>query len=336
MKFSLATLALAAAAPSIASALNILISNDDGFASSNIRATYSALKTAGHNVYLVASTSNQSGQGGRFDFSYSPTLETASEFGDFPAGAPVIGHDVSDDHIWYFNGTPAACVGAGLDYILPKFFSDVKIDLVVAGPNEGANAGPALYQLSGTMGAANFAVDRGYPAIAFSAQYDNHSYYKDGWLPNKDNKNFYSNIYGAKVVELVGALEQSAGANPQLLPTGVGLNVNLPYVGDVAESEYNMTCTDPAYVYTRMTSGALAWSIVFNETTGAFDWLDLTEDQLPGANRAYNGDLTLPGEAVVSMPKTCRVSVSAFTVDYDAPIEVMNKVKALVGPALRG
>ena len=35
------------------------------------------------------------------------------------------------------------------------------IDLVVAGPNEGANAGPFLYTLSGTMGATYMSTYRG-------------------------------------------------------------------------------------------------------------------------------------------------------------------------------
>lgn len=334
MKFSLATVTLAATA-SMANALNILLTNDDGFTSSNIRATYQALKTAGHNVYLIASTSNMSGHGGQFSFATTPKLTDNTEFGDFKTGAPVIGHEESDNHIWYFNATPAACVGAGLDYVIPRFFSNVNIDLVVAGPNEGSNAGNALYQLSGTIGATNYAVDRGYPAIAFSAQHSNHSYYKDGWLPNKDDKNYHSNIYAKKVVELVSALEKSAGANPQLLPTGVGLNVNIPYVGNVAQSTYNLNCTDPEFVYTRMSSGATAYTVGFNETTGAFAWTTLNSSSAPGANAAYNGDLTLPGETTISLPKTCRIAVSAFTVDYDAPLQVDEKVRSLVSPALK-
>lgn len=335
MKFSLAAVALAATAP-VANALNILLTNDDGFTSSNIRATYKALKTAGHNVYLIASTTNNSGQGGRFSFATTSTLQSNTEFGDFHAGAPVIGHEADDDHIWYFNGTPAACVGAGLDYVLPRFFSDVKVDLVVAGPNEGPNAGPSLYHLSGTVGATNYAIDRGYPAIAFSGQYNNHSYYKDDWLPAQNDPVHYSNIYANKVVELVSALVKSAGANPKLLPTGVGLNVNLPYVGNMAQKTYGMTCNDPAYVWTRMSTEAGSYTVGFNESTGAFAWTELKPASAPGVNYNYNGDFTLPGETPISLPKTCKVAVSAFTVDYDAPIDVANKVHDLVAPALKG
>jgi 5'/3'-nucleotidase SurE len=47
-----------------ASGLNILLNNDDSFASANIREFYKALKAAGHKVLLVAPVVNQSGKGG--------------------------------------------------------------------------------------------------------------------------------------------------------------------------------------------------------------------------------------------------------------------------------
>jgi len=47
-----------------ASALNILLANDDSWASANIREFYKALKAAGHRVLLVAPAVNQSGKGG--------------------------------------------------------------------------------------------------------------------------------------------------------------------------------------------------------------------------------------------------------------------------------
>lgn len=40
-------------------------------------------------------------------------------------------------------------------------FGNQSVDLVVAGPNEGGNAGPFLYMLSGTMGATYISVYRG-------------------------------------------------------------------------------------------------------------------------------------------------------------------------------
>lgn len=48
-------------------AKNILLTNDDSWVSTNIRATYRELTQAGHNVVLVAPVSQRSGFGGKFD-----------------------------------------------------------------------------------------------------------------------------------------------------------------------------------------------------------------------------------------------------------------------------
>ena len=81
--------------------LKILLGNDDGFGAANVRAFYNSLKASGHDVILVAPAIDQSGQGGRSSFTTSSTLQTASEFNLVPAGAPSIGSDINDNHIWY-------------------------------------------------------------------------------------------------------------------------------------------------------------------------------------------------------------------------------------------
>lgn len=65
-----------------------------------------------------------------------------------------IGSDPHDSHIWYYNGTPAACTFVALDYVFPRY-ADFKVpDLVLTGPNYGTNLGPFVWTLSGTAGAA--------------------------------------------------------------------------------------------------------------------------------------------------------------------------------------
>ena len=49
--------------PLAASAVNIVSSNDDGWAESNIRALYDSLTAAGNSVVLSAPADNQSGKG---------------------------------------------------------------------------------------------------------------------------------------------------------------------------------------------------------------------------------------------------------------------------------
>ena len=94
--------ALAALAFSPATqALKILLGNDDGYAAANIREFYRLLKASGHDVVLVAPVVDNSGQGGRAQYTTSSTLQTAGEFGLLAAGSPSIGTDPADSQIWY-------------------------------------------------------------------------------------------------------------------------------------------------------------------------------------------------------------------------------------------
>jgi 5'-nucleotidase len=131
--------------------------NDDGFGTANIREMYKAVKAFGHNVYIVASATNQSGTGGTAVYTTAGNLTTDSEFGKpspqlspiglekltilgiIKKGAPSFGTDPNDSHIWYYNGTPSACVQVALGYILPKFGEFSTPDLVMSGPNYGLN-----------------------------------------------------------------------------------------------------------------------------------------------------------------------------------------------------
>ena len=60
----IAAVAAVSLAP-FAQSLNILLNNDDGWASANIREFYRLLKASGHNVLMVAPIVDNSGQGGR-------------------------------------------------------------------------------------------------------------------------------------------------------------------------------------------------------------------------------------------------------------------------------
>lgn len=55
--------ALSLALLPLASAINIILSNDDGWAEINVRTFYSALKSSGHSVVVSAPAENQSGTG---------------------------------------------------------------------------------------------------------------------------------------------------------------------------------------------------------------------------------------------------------------------------------
>lgn len=164
------------------------ISNDDSWASANIRATYYALRRAGHSVQMVAPAVQQSGKGGTIVLPTSDLTGPAA-FNTAPAGAPYFGRNASDSGLAYFNGTPAAASFWALDQVKP-FGGD--IDLFVTGPNEGTNLGPLLYTLSGTIGASYAAVGRGYPAMAFSASSSMRDYRTLDLDSTKDESGEYS------------------------------------------------------------------------------------------------------------------------------------------------
>lgn len=302
---------------------NILLTNDDGWQATNIRATYYKLKDAGHNVFLVAPVSQRSGYGGKFDIPTSPTLQTDGEFGYPAAGAPSWDHEADDDHIWYFNGTPASLVAFGLQYVIPKYGDNVSIDMVVAGPNQGLNLG-SMFTLSGTIGATYNAVYRGVPGVAFSGSNSNNSFFKDSLDLNDPLEP--STIYANLVVDFVQQLFKAQGDNSRTLPLGVGLNVNLPKVGYQDES-----CTAPGWVFSRFTgeyaSGA---DLVYNETSNSFVWND--DGKFPGMAVCNNGDCSLQSEDFVIDDLKCKTSVSAFSVDYDANLGLTNQVEGLLAP----
>ena len=119
--------------------------NDDGFGSAQLREMKRFLVAAGHKAVIVAPADNESGQGGRAVYTTSKTLQVTSEFGLVPAGAPSLARSPDDPDVWYYNGTPAACTFVALDYVIPRYYDNMTIDLYTGGPNFGGNLGPFLY-----------------------------------------------------------------------------------------------------------------------------------------------------------------------------------------------
>ncbi|EJB8386469.1 5'/3'-nucleotidase SurE [Pseudomonas aeruginosa] len=213
MRSPLPLLALGCALAQPAFALNILLSNDDGYRHPNIRALYAALKADGHNVRIAAPYSDQSARGGAFFFG----RETRVGRDDDPAypdsyyltttetgiceSADCAGRKVGIR----ISATPVMAVLLGLDKILPN------PDLVIVGPNPGNNLGP-LNSASGTFNAASVALLSGVPALAVSVD-----------LEERDSQRV-----AAIVARLVAALARQRQAGGALLPRGVGLNLNLP------------------------------------------------------------------------------------------------------------
>ncbi len=126
--------------------LRILLTNDDGFESPGITALRDALNRAGHDVYVIAPATQQSGA-------------SASVTG---RGVEVTAHP---NQTWAVHGRPADAVRVGLGNIM----YNNPPDLVVSGANFGQNTGQDV-NVSGTVGAALTAYRLGTPAIAVSVE----------------------------------------------------------------------------------------------------------------------------------------------------------------------
>jgi 5'-nucleotidase len=127
--------------------LEILVTNDDGYAATGIDAVVEALRMLpGVNVTVVAPATNQSGAGDKTTPG-GVTSFAATTASGYPAVA--------------VNGFPADSVLHALGVL------GENPDLVVSGINEGQNIGP-LVDVSGTVGAARTAARRGIPALASS------------------------------------------------------------------------------------------------------------------------------------------------------------------------
>jgi len=128
--------------------LNILVTNDDGIAAPGMWALAEELQKIAE-VFVVAPDREQSGVG------TSVTLHQPLRVTPVRPAVPGI-------ETYAVEGTPADSVIIALKMLLKD-----KIDLVIAGINEGSNLGNDVI-ISGTVGAAFQAYFYGLPAIAIS------------------------------------------------------------------------------------------------------------------------------------------------------------------------
>ncbi|KAK7222119.1 hypothetical protein V2G26_010122 [Clonostachys chloroleuca] len=283
-------------------ALNILLNNDDGFGSANLREVYRLLKKDGHDVWIVAPALPRADREAGQNLPSTPTSRAHLSITLFPRG----NHRLARTRLTVIS-----------DYVLPRF-ADFKVpDLVVTGPNYGTNLGPFVWTLSGTAGAAYAATHRSIPAIALSASNKATPYFD---IHNETNPATWAAEVGVKVVNTV---INSAPKGGPLLPLGYGLNVNIP--------ELKGNHSDLKYVQTRMTGNAHVNEAVLDAEKGTFDWANI-KPYAAGVNTCVNGDCSLEGETYVV--ENGAVSISIYIVDYTAPSSrstqsIMQRIKPL-------
>jgi 5'-nucleotidase len=129
--------------------LDILVSNDDGYAAPGLDVLVEALrKLPNVRVTVSAPAINESGTGSQV-VTGKPTATKQKTKSGYPATA--------------VKGFPADSVTYGLENVV-----DTKPHLVVSGINQGQNLGPIATSISGTVGAAKAALAAGIPALAAS------------------------------------------------------------------------------------------------------------------------------------------------------------------------
>jgi 5'/3'-nucleotidase SurE len=183
-------------------ALNILLTNDDGYDTDGIVALHRALKSAGHNVKRIAPERNYSGS------SASLTLEVLT-------ATQVSNEEFAE--VYAVAGSPATTVLVGATAM---FGPDEVVDLVVSGINDGANLGPAT-PISGTVGATIAAMKVLVPPVPAIAVSTNAVSEEEG---SAENLAHVANIANF-TTRLIAALQ----CGDQPWSTGaLALNVNYP------------------------------------------------------------------------------------------------------------
>lgn len=182
-------------------ALDILLTNDDGYSAAGLTTLYDALVAAGHRVHIVAPETNQSAKG--------------STLGGVAALSQPVSYTEFSDGNFYVSGSPVVAARTGLDYILPNELPGFHPDIVISGTNAGDNTGESA-NISGTINAALAGLHEGIPAIAVSAGSSGGSYTAA-----------YANA-AALVVDLLDKLEAERAADAPLLPPGEALDINVP------------------------------------------------------------------------------------------------------------
>jgi 5'-nucleotidase len=187
--------------------MHVLLTNDDGIRETGLRALYESLTSVAE-VTVVAPAADQSAVG------RSLSSRVAVEERDF-------GYAV--------DGTPADCVVAGLQSIVPD------ADLLVAGCNRGANLGQYTLGRSGTVSAAVEAAFFERPAIAISM-----------YVPDDvDYRTFDPEVDEYREAARVARFLAEHALDAGVFEEADYLNVNVP----MAEEPCAMEITEPSAYY---------------------------------------------------------------------------------------
>ena len=150
--------------------MKLLVTNDDGINSVFLHELIHALRTAGHELFVVAPASEQSWTGA----AKTRNRHVKSAAVDRGFGCPT----------WMVDGTPSDCVNIAIAHLLPE-----KVEAVVSGMNVGFNCSLGFIIASGTVAGAWEGALHGLPAMAVSQDVGEEIYYRlkeHGGVPEGD------------------------------------------------------------------------------------------------------------------------------------------------------
>lgn len=222
-----ASTAAAVAFSQPSAALNIALTNDDGWSTYGIHALYNALTEAGHHVTLAGPLAGESGSSAAIDVNAilgSALQITKHDDNIYSVATPWGSAEPAT------SGAIATSISAQANSALP--------DLLVSGINDGANVGPAA-QISGTVGATIVSIGRvvgaSVPAIAVSTdercEFEEPEDPAEAEIPAEADIPEECKEVADFVVDLIDELEalpHYRNGKSGILPQGMALNVNYP------------------------------------------------------------------------------------------------------------
>lgn len=199
------------------SALDVALTNDDGWRAEGIQSMYRELIAAGHTVTLAAPANEQSGSSASVNIG---DLRVTREGDDRFSVYACLNSDCSS----VAAAEPATSAMIAIDVATRRAQGRAPA-LLVSGINAGNNTGAAT-QISGTVGAAIAAISRPFngqlPAVALSTDVP------VSCKGASDCVRAHYEEVASFAVRLIDALAQHAKPGHGLLPPGIALNVNYP------------------------------------------------------------------------------------------------------------
>ncbi|GJF00480.1 SurE-like protein [Phanerochaete sordida] len=279
---------------------NIVLTNDDGWATAQIRAQNDALNAAGFNVILSAPAEQESGTGS--DTATPTPLTQPCEFNTCPTGSPAEGFNASNSRLNWVNSFPVDAVRFGIQTLSPEFFGGPP-DFVVSGPNIGTNLGSGITG-SGTVGAACEAAKEGIPSTAFSGT----STSQVSFTTLETNPTSTATLAALAYAQLTATFTKAllASSARPVLPASTTINVNFPSTSGCS------AVSDFKFVFTRLIANSSATDV----TTCGTDHL--------------------PDETTVVHSSGCHVSVTVIDANTKKDVEatrqaaVLNRISSML------